>query len=1489
MKNEDEDYDLFAFAAKLRQEQLFINSERIDIMHLNKLIKNKIHIVNKASWLTNKQRLLLFERGLSYQNCQKFDFIHNSEFVEARHILGFQNAMKIANLLQILRSQPKQLAKWLVAGESLAEDGVQYTLILQSVLNGLYGGCIFAEDTKFLLSLFLELAKQQLLKTDNPRRIIQQRSCSFRHLYYLFNEIYQPAKFFLSAALEIPILELISFSDYFLDIDVDKTMMRFSQGELVEGYKDAVQFRNDVASKIAHFTNSLIRSLLENVYSFPKALAWITCQIYKIIEKNFCTKEANAVTTELIFTLFICPAILDPEQYGILNTQINEQARHNLIQIGKMLQILALHKFEDVDLKHFDIFENLDKEGIAKFLELLFENMDCPEAPVGSSPMVPRDIMLFTEEELNNMVCFLQKVHTNCDNFEKNPALSVSIEEHLSSLTVSSTDNSPKMQRPNGDNISPFSKKQAFFSLSSIGKTPTRRLPEERRTNTNVVIVFPIDGVAFEPIGLLPEEKVIDLSVPVKNDSGVFDGSEISKDNLVIAGEPSTVASSELKTNYSGYADEGSIGNTSDNLEAISEAASNHSVASSLELENEEDQNDNLSDMVSANVSGRGTPNISGRDTPSSQVNENEERPNVDNRQENVTQPQQNISRQIRSEIDDKFCKFEIKKLLEGDETISIISETWSTDVLASDTETVDAGESRAERQHQLHLVDQAIQEVPLAEHVLDISETQSESAWSTDVAASDTERLTEVDNDDAASVAQSDDTNSVARSDDTRSETDEAASARRLSSCSSTFGSASGNGAQNYVANVAVNSTSYVAVSVNSPGYASASSLYKSTEANFVSINHNYITGATFHEYKRSDGRQNGKIETDGNANTVFKTPTLFFNLKTNLSGKTGEGGMTAGPSGLMQKGSLADADGESTLVKTGGITKKYGDRPTEILLSNCSLNSSSSGSSSNSFENKASANESSEQWDSKPWLNSSGSSLNVTLTPSESTSELSVLSVNNLVNPGAIKKSTTPGRSLKPSASTGAIPKSISFDTSVEKGLDDDSKSRRGKFFDKIKNGFRNKKRSFRNQDDLRDGELTDAASKRGMSESPARVNSDSSEDILAKYRSKGFAESSPVKENGSVKKLVKSPGTDNLDAETNSLSDIKKKLRLVLANTAEIPLYLKKYPRSVKSKLETLLRLELGKARKLLEWSQMARVSEAVRCVNLLDESSCAKLLQSMRADISVRSAYIQYLMSSKQELLFCDMYLTTLHEQIKHDRWQCEIYFAAQCVREFVVEQEQVIAEFCDEFHQLSLADEKCDSLQAFYKRLYALAHEKRHWQEVLQRRGQMIKNVLERHIMARVYTQALYPNGDGDRDRDRVLSEHIRNLSRVITPDHKYLDIPKMYQRESPWIPAQEALRVLDIARTPMEKLKCVVTCAKCIMNLLGLSQTGGSATADDFTPVLVYVIIQVNPGALLSTIQFVNSFQGQIVGEEGYWWTQFCSAVEYIKTMDYGD
>ncbi len=80
------------------------------------------------------------------------------------------------------------------------------------------------------------------------------------------------------------------------------------------------------------------------------------------------------------------------------------------------------------------------------------------------------------------------------------------------------------------------------------------------------------------------------------------------------------------------------------------------------------------------------------------------------------------------------------------------MSDTWSTDVLASDSELVE----QQERFPFLPSVEPA-PPTPLVPETtqinLDVSETASE-AWSTDVLASDSERNTEIDTDDTASVA---------------------------------------------------------------------------------------------------------------------------------------------------------------------------------------------------------------------------------------------------------------------------------------------------------------------------------------------------------------------------------------------------------------------------------------------------------------------------------------------------------------------------------------------------------------------------------------------------------------------------------------------------------------------------------------------------------------------------------------------------------------
>ncbi|KAK6054087.1 hypothetical protein COOONC_08407 [Cooperia oncophora] len=43
---------------------------------------------------------------------------------------------------------------------------------------------------------------------------------------------------------------------------------------------------------------------------------------------------------------------------------------------------------------------------------------------------------------------------------------------------------------------------------------------------------------------------------------------------------------------------------------------------------------------------------------------------------------------------------------------------------------------------------------------------------------------------------------------------------------------------------------------------------------------------------------------------------------------------------------------------------------------------------------------------------------------------------------------------------------------------------------------------------------------------------------------------------------------------------------------------------------------------------------------------------------------------------------------------------------------------------------------------------------------------------------------------------------------------------------------------------------------------------------------------EANPPSLLSNVQYVQGFGGSLLdGAEGYWWTQFTAAIEFVKTL----
>lgn len=310
-------------------------------------------------------------------------------------------------------------------------------------------------------------------------------------------------------------------------------------------------------------------------------------------------------------------------------------------------------------------------------------------------------------------------------------------------------------------------------------------------------------------------------------------------------------------------------------------------------------------------------------------------------------------------------------------------------------------------------------------------------------------------------------------------------------------------------------------------------------------------------------------------------------------------------------------------------------------------------------------------------------------------------------------------------------------------------------------------------------------------------------------------------------------------------------------------------------------------LSEAINLKHQTNVVLLNEALRSIQSLNENECQKLFWALREDYQRRSKYIGYLTRSKQQLLSTLAFFDSLLEHIEHEKFVCSYNLITILVRQFLDMKEKNVQIFIKKFQMLVVSDEKAALVQKFLEYLFSTLETDSSWQGATEEQTELARRIVERHVMGQIYMLALYPNGDGDVLRDQILYQHIENLSKTISPSHKDLGIPKIYHSECPWPSAQAELTAIVAHKTPRDKVRCVFRCCTNIMNLLSLATDRSVPAADDLMPVLVYVLIKANPVSLLSTVQYVNSFyEKNFEGEEGYWWTQFCSAVEFIKNMD---
>ncbi|XP_056319259.1 GTPase-activating protein and VPS9 domain-containing protein 1 isoform X4 [Danio aesculapii] len=1451
--------DIHTLAHHLKQERLYVASEKQLIQRLNNEVLKTAERLYRAAWIAKQQRINLDRLILTSAEaspaecCQHAKFLEDTQFVDGYKTLGFQESI-YGEFLSRLRENPRLVASCLVAGERLNNEHTQG--VIHTVFTSLYGNCIMQEDESYLLQVLRYLVEFELKENDNPRRLLRRGTCAFSILFKLFSEGLYSAKLFLTATLHEPIMQLLVEDEDHLETDPAKLIERFTpaQQERLFGEKGTDEYRRKVQAaveeneaKLVALVNTFIGYLKQNTYCFPQSLRWIVSQMYKTLARveRLEVGEVKTMCTDLLLTCFICPAIVNPEQYGIISdAPINEVARFNLMQVGQLLQQLAMSDADDGDPRRKNSLLKFDKMCVAAFLDVVIDGRAVETPPMSSMNLLEgltRTVVYMTHNQLLALVDFVRSVtagdqlreeeHLALETLLANVPQSRTTKSNSLELTPSNTPQlSPATTPANKKNRLPIagSRSRSRSNMAQEGETEASSQESLQEVTPEEVLVISLGTSPQTVPGMMSENEVLTLHL---GDGGQGDA---PVDDTKLHGKPDKTLRFSL---------------CSDNLEGISEGPSNRSNSvSSLDLE-----------VESVSEGGPGPSGSNGAEAL--QLLEHEQATTQDN-------------------LDDKLRKFEIRDMmgLTDDRDISeTVSETWSTDVLGSD---FDPNMDEDRLQEIGAAAENALGSMLCLPVLLDpygstISETTSE-AWSVEVLPSDSE---------AADLKQEE-------------------RLQELESCSG-VGSTSDD-----------TEVREVSSRPSTPGLSVVSGISATSEDIPNKIEDLRSECSSDFGGKDSVTSPDGEDSAHG-AHSLSCAPSQTDSLLAMFDPlSSGEGSCTgtivrpkvhyprpphpppdppipeASITGHMEPRPplfpphLAQGDLEHPKQRHSYPERLVRSRSTDVVSAGRRPNSD-------------------------PGLNRRTMMEERDPAGAYSTGPTSSPSKDSLKGESEDRKDSDDEKSDRnrpwwKKRFVPAIPKVLYWTAEGELPVPISGLRKR----DKAEKDEQGAERVPQDEPSLlRQSSKTQSAEAimdkyiRYMEKRPTQADGATSGAYVGQEscREGDSEHDSPKDEalqNISADDLPDSASqTAPPQDKTFSFSDIKKKLRLALcsADSVVFPIIppattrngLPDHADPEDNEIVCFLKVQLAEAINLQDKNQMAQIQETTRCVSHLDPRTCRKLLTAMAEDYRKRAPYIAYLTRCRQGLQTSQAHLERLLQRVLRDKEVANRYFTTVCVRLLLEHMESKMLDFIKAFQGCTAADDKTAAVEDFLRYLYgAMAHDAI-WQYASEEQLQDAQMAIERSVMNRIFKLAFYPNQDGDIHRDELFHEHIQRLSRVVSANHKALQIPEVYLKEAPWPSAQAEIKTINAYKTPRDKVQCILRMCSTIMNLLSLANEDAVPGADDFVPVLVFVLIKANPPCLLSTIQYINNFYAsRLSGEECYWWMQFTAAVEFIKTID---
>ncbi|XP_063050724.1 GTPase-activating protein and VPS9 domain-containing protein 1 [Engraulis encrasicolus] len=1462
--------DILTLAHHLKQERLYVASEKQLIQRLNNDVLKTAERLYRAAWIAKQQRInldrLIFTsvEASPAECCQHARVLEDTQFVDGYKTLGFQESL-YGEFLWRLRENPRLVASCLVAGE---RHGQEHThSVTHTVFTSLYGNGIMQEDESYLLQVLRYLIEFELKESPDPRRLLRRGTCAFSILFRLFSEGLYAAKLFLTATLHEPIMQLLVEDEDHLETDAAKLTERYTpaQQQRLFGEKGSDAHRTRVQAaveaneaKLVALVNSFIGCLRKNTYCFPQSLRWVLSQMFRTLARveGLQVGEVRAMVTDLLLACFICPAVVSPEQYGIISdAPINEVARFNLMQVGQLLQQLAMVDADDGDPRRKSTLSKCDKSCVSSFLDVVIGGRAVETPPMSSMNLLEglsRTVVYITHTQLLTLVDFVRNVVGGDQLREEDQ---VALETLLTNVPQAQQSRTVKS---NSLELTPSNTPQLSPATTPANKKNRLPIGSRSRSRTNMNQEGEPEGSSQESLHEAPPEEVLVISLGTTPQTvpGMMSETEVLSLQMS-EGASGDAPADEAKLH--GKPDKTlRFSLCSDNLEGISEGPSNRSNSvSSLDLEGE-----SVSELGAGPSGSNGVEAL--------QLLEHESATTQDN-------------------LDDKLRKFEIRDMmgLTEDRDISeTVSETWSTDVLGSDFDP-NMDEDRLQE-----IAGAAVENMlgsllclPGSGSVLldpygsTISETTSE-AWSVEVLPSDSE---------AADLKQEERLQELESCSGVGSTSDDT-EVREVSSRPSTPGlsvvsgiSATSEDIPNKIEDLRSECSSDFGGkdSVTSPdGEDSAHGACASSQ--------NDSLLAMFDPLSSGEGSSTGTIVR----------PKVHYMRPAHPPPdppipEVGAMAAPPEPRGSAVIGAFVD-------LEAGG--KQRHSYPERLVRSRSSdIVCGGRRPTSEPCLNRRTIAEDREPHDTHPHTHAHAGA-------------------------HAHTHSHTHGHAAAgfPGGATSS-PSRDSLKGEVEDRKDsDDEKSDRNRPWWKKRFVPAIPKApiaAFRKRDKQDKDELGPERLPQEEPLSRPSTQAQAAEDILDKYRN--IKRTSPgdggagaaydgADHAGDGECVHDSPrdealqniSTDDLPDSASqtaqqhdkfSFSDAKKKLRLALC-TADSVVFPLITPSSTRNGLpETdqedneivcFLKVQLAEAINLQDKTQMAALQETMRCVGRLDSRTCRKLLAAIAEDYRKRAPYIAYLTRCRQGLQASQAHLERLLQRVLRDKEVANRYFTTVCVRLLLEDMEPNMNDFIAAFQGCTAADDKTASVEDFLRYLYgAMAHDAT-WQFASEDQLQDAQMAIERSVMNRIFKLAFYPNQDGDILRDQLLQEHIQRLCKVVTANHRALQIPEVYLKEAPWPSAQAEIRTINAYKTPRDKVQCILRMCSTIMNLLSLASESPPG-ADDFVPVLVFVLIKANPPCLLSTIQYISNFYAsRLSGEECYWWMQFTAAVEFIKTID---